>query len=236
MKPTVAFSVALAAVTGAGCSYQVVSPPARMVSLESARTARPGETVAGVKGGMYAAVFDPGVAVGSAGVRHGVEDNVELNVEGTWARVVYDGYPEIDCNIYAGRVGFKSSNARGSAAVLGGVGGGFAPAAGSFVAADFGGVLSRPSCLAVPFIGASVFASLPFDTKQVDFRRDDGTIHASDTADTTYGLSLGAGLEISPRPRALPPRPDAHPPPAGPVHGVALPVGRPYYHDHDHDR
>jgi hypothetical protein len=178
------------------CSYQVVSPPARMVNLESARTAAPGETVVGVHGGGYAAVFDPGVGAGSAGVKRGVAPHVEVGVEATWARVLYDNFPGIDRNVFAGRVGAKASNDKGWGALTAGVGGGFAPAAGGFTALDVGAVLSYPNCYLVPFANGTTFVSLPFATKQVDFRNSDGILAGSDTADTTVGFGLSAGLEI----------------------------------------
>src|SRR5437879_4169654 len=111
----------------AGCSYQLVSPPARMVSLETARTAAPGETVVGARAAGYAAVFDPAVAIGSAGVKRGVADQVEVSADATVGHVSYDGYPNIDRGLYAGRFGAKLANRPGWGAVFAGVGGGYAP-------------------------------------------------------------------------------------------------------------
>jgi len=167
-----------------------------MVSLESARTAAPGETVAGVRGARYAAVFDPSVGIGNAGVRHGVAPGLELDADATWGHVLYDRFPDIDRNIYAGRVGAKAANRKGWAALYGGVGGGYAPAAGGFSALDVGGVVSYPNCYAVPFGSGAAFASVPLGARQVDFRNPDGTLAASDTANTTFGFGLGAGVEI----------------------------------------
>jgi hypothetical protein len=192
----IACALVLVLVPLAGCSYQLVSPPARMVSLESAKTATPGETVVGVHGAGYASVFDPGVGVGSAGVRRGVAEQVEVDADASWGHLSYDGYPDIDRNIFAGRIGAKASNRRGWAAIVGGVGGGYAPAAGGFTAADVGGVVSLPNCAVVPFASAMGFASLPVGAKEVDFRNADGTLSASDKATPTLGFGLGAGVEI----------------------------------------
>lgn len=186
---------ALACVAG-GCSYQLVSPPARMVNLESAKTVAQDETVAGLHGAGYAAIFDPGAVVTNASVRCGVAEDVELDGDLSWARVTYDGFPDIDRNIYAARVGAKMSNHGGWAALFGGVGGGFAPAAGGFSAVDAGAALSLPNCYVVPFGNAMMFGSVPVGARQVDFRNADGTIHSSDKADPTYGFGLGAGLEV----------------------------------------
>ena len=189
-------AIVFALVPLAACSYQLVSPPARMVNMESARTAAPGETVVGVHGGGYAAVFDPSVVAGSAGVKRGVTPNVEVDAEATWARVVYDGFPDIDRNLFAGRVGVKVANSGGWGALTAGGGGGMAPAAGSFAAIDVGGVISYPNCYAVPFGNGTLFGSVPFVPKQVDFVKSDGTLAGSDKADPTLGFGLSVGFEI----------------------------------------
>ena len=154
----------------AGCSYQLVSPPARMINLESARTAAPGETVAGLHGGAYAAIFDAGASIANATVRRGVAEELEVDADASWAHVDYDGFPDLDRNIYAARVGAKLSNRGGWAAVFGGLGGGYAPAAGGFSALDVGGALSFPNCYVVPFANTMIFGSVPLAAKRVDFR------------------------------------------------------------------
>jgi hypothetical protein len=180
----------------AGCSYQLVSPPARMVSLETARPAARGETVVGARAAGYAAVFDPGVALASAGVKTGVADQVEVSADATVGHVSYNGYPDIDRSLYAGRLGAKLANQGGWAAVLAGVGAGFAPAAGGFSAADLGGVLSLPNCVLVPFLNGMVFASAPIGAKQVSFVNADGTLAATNKASPTFGFGVGTGIEI----------------------------------------
>jgi hypothetical protein len=189
-------SAALVSALGGACSYTVVSPPARLVNMESASTAAPGETVGGVHGGALSGVFDPAVATGSVGVRRGVIEGVELDAEATYARLQYDGFPNIDRNIYAARVGAKARNAGRYAAAFGGVGGGYAPAGGGFLAADVGAVLSLPNCYVVPSLIGSGIASVPVGAKQVDFVAPDGTLAASDKAVTSYGFSLGVALEV----------------------------------------
>jgi len=192
----VCWATALALVSLGGCSYQLVSPPARIVNFESAKTAAPGETVAGLHGAAYSAIFDGGAYVANAAVRRGVAEDLELDADASWAHVDYDGFPDLDRNIYAARVGAKLSNRGGWAALFGGVGGGYAPAAGGFSALDVGGALSYPNCYLVPFADAFVFGSVPLAAKQVDFRNADGTVQATDKAEATYGGGLGAGVEI----------------------------------------
>lgn len=174
----------------------LASPPARLVNIESARTAAPGETVVNARGAVYSAIFDPGLALGSAGVRRGVQENVEVNADVTWAYALYNEHPNIDRNIFAARVGGKMANRGGWASVTAGVGGGFAPAAGGFTALDAGGIVSYPNCYAIPFGNGIVFGSVPLGAKQVDFRNEDGSLAASDRAKLTYGYGVGLGLEV----------------------------------------
>jgi hypothetical protein len=188
-------TIALASSLGA-CSYQLVSPPARMINLESAKTVAPGETVGGLHGAAYGAIFGAGASIANATVRRGVADDLEVDADASWAHVDYDGFPDIDRNIYVARVGAKLSNKGGWAALFGGLGGGYAPAAGGFSALDVGGALSLPNCYVVPFGNAMLFGSVPLAAKQVDFRNADGSVQASDKANVTYGIGIGAGVEI----------------------------------------
>lgn len=178
------------------CSYQVVSPPARMVSLETAHTVKQGETVIAARAAGHAAIFDPTVVVGTVGVRRGVARQTEMTADATWAYVGEDTHRDLNRNIFAGRVGSKVSNASGWAAVFGGLGGGFAPAAGGFTAMDVGGALSYPNCYVVPFANGMLFGSVPVAAKQVEFRNPDGSLQATDKADITTGMGLGTGIEI----------------------------------------
>lgn len=179
-----------------GCSYQLVSPPSRMINLESAKTAAPGETVVGARGARYGSVFDPGVAVASGGVRRGVSEGLEVDADASWARVTTDESANIDRNVFAGRLGAKMSNKGQWLAAFTGLGGGYSPAAGGFFAADVGLAISYPNCYVVPFGNAMIFGSQPIAAKRVDFQNSDGTANTSDTASFTYGSGLTAGVEI----------------------------------------
>ncbi len=181
---------------GGACSYTVVSPPARFVNLESAHTVAPRETVGGVHGGAQASVFDPGLVTGSAGIRRGVAEGVELDADASWGHLKSDGFPDIDRNLYAVRAGAKVRGEPRFIAAFGGVGGGYAPAGGGFMAADLGVVVSLPNCYVVPSLIGSGIASVPVGAKQVDFVSADGTLVASDKAVTSYGYSLGVAVEV----------------------------------------
>jgi hypothetical protein len=179
---------------GSACSYQLSSPPARMVHLESARTLAPGEMSAALKGTAQAALFEPAVAAGTAVVRRGLTESLEVSGEATYAILLPD-YEEdaplnIDPNIYAGRVGMKLAKGR-HVALTAGLGGGYAPAAGGFAATDVGGIVSYDNCYVVPFGSLSAFLSQPVGAKTVDFGS-----HGTSQASTSYGFSAAAGFEV----------------------------------------
>src|SRR5262249_45492852 len=90
----------------------------------------------------------------------------------------------------------KASNTRGWAAVFGGAGGGYAPAAGGFSALDVGGVVSYPNCIVEPFANVMAFASVPVGARQGDFRDSHRALVAPGKASTTVALGFGAGIEV----------------------------------------
>lgn len=144
----------------------------------------------GVRSAVHTAVFDPGVGLANAGVRRGLKQGIEVNADVTYARVIWDGLPAIDRNIYAGRVGAKLGY-RGMVALTAGMGGGYAPAAGGFTAGDLGIVVSYDNCYVVPFLSASTYLSIPIGARPVNL--GDGWVS---TASTTYGWGMATGLEI----------------------------------------
>jgi hypothetical protein len=180
-------------VAAAGCSYQLFSPPSRMVTLESARTLEPGRTAAGVKAAGHFAPFDPGVAVGTGVVRRGVSEHLELSGEVSYARLFGysdDEHLELDPSIYAGRAGMKLAANR-HLALTAGLGGGYAPAAGGFGAVDVGGIAAYDNCYAVPFGSLSIFFSQPLGAHSMTFGS-----HGTSRPSTSYGLSVGTGIEV----------------------------------------
>lgn len=177
---------------GGGCSYHVFSPPARVFHMESAAPARPGETIVGARGGVFGGIFEPGAAIGTANVRHGVAPNVELNAEGTYGHILDDSETnavDVDRNAGAARVGVKAGNQY--AAVTGGLGGGLT-ALGGFGSADLGGILSYANCYVVPFVAASGIASAPLGSPNTIAFQNDRTSRPG----TTFGWGAGVGLEI----------------------------------------
>lgn len=66
----------LLACVGTGCNYQVYSPPARTLPLESPATVPVGTTGIAVEGGPGGALFGPDLAFGAARIRHAVNDQL----------------------------------------------------------------------------------------------------------------------------------------------------------------
>jgi hypothetical protein len=164
-----------------------------MVTLESARTLAPGEMSATVKGTAQAALFDPAVVAGTAMVRRGVTESLELSGEVSYAHLdttTDDEQLGINPSIYASRAGMKLAKSR-HVALTAGLGGGYAPAAGGFAAADVGGIVSYDNCYVVPFGALSGFVSQPVGAKTVDFGE-----HGTSRASTSYGLTAAAGFEV----------------------------------------
>jgi hypothetical protein len=187
-------AIAVLAALAPACSYQLASPPARIVTLESARTLAPHETVIAAKGTAQSAIFDPGIIGGTVLVRHGVADHVEVNSEVSYVRVQASDEDtkafDLDPSIYAGHVGAKLSAGR-NVALTAGVGGGYAPAAGGFGAVDLGGIVSYDNCYVVPFVAISGLVSQPIGAKTVNFGW-----HGSSRATTTLGFFTGTGIEV----------------------------------------
>jgi hypothetical protein len=82
-----------------------------------------------------------------------------------------------------------------------GLGGGFAPAAGTFAAIDGGISLGYDNCYVVPVASASVFASQPLEARAVDVTVDPDRPMTS-TPTRTAGATVRTGLRISLSPSA----------------------------------
>lgn len=186
------FSVGVACLLafGSGCSYKVFSPPARAFHLESAAPVKPGETMVGARGGVFGGSFEPAAIVGSGGVRHGIAPKIELNAEGTYARIADDDgqSSKVEKNAGAVHLGMKAGN--GYAAAIVGAGAGVT-ALGAFTAVDTGAIFSYPNCYVVPFLSPTGFVSVPGGAKKLTF--DNGR---TSKAGTAFGFGASAGLEV----------------------------------------
>jgi hypothetical protein len=145
------------------------------------------------KGTYQGEVLEPDLAAGSAVVRRGITEKVEVSGEVSYLRVLVEeqeNAPHLNPGLYAARAGVKLAPNH-YVAVTSGVGGGYAPAAGSFGAIDVGGVVSYDNCYVVPFASVAGFVSQPLGAKAVDFGE-----HGKSTASTSYGLTSAAGVEV----------------------------------------
>lgn len=187
---------------GGGCNH-VFSPPARIVNAESAAPVKPGETVVGGRAAAFGALFGSDIMALGGGVRHGVAPDVELNGEATYGRVEPVDAVIADRNAFAAHAGLKAG--RRAVSFTTGVGGGYVGATGSFMAADFGVILSLPNCYVVPFLSPSAYVSAPLRAKTVTFNSGE-----SSTPGATYGYGFSVGLEIELQPSVCR---DGHTPP-----------------------
>lgn len=179
----------------AGCAPHLYSPPGRSLPLEAAATVAPGETALQLEGGVSSAVFGPGVAHGTARVRHGVAEEIEVVVEGNAVVVLHDDEgPSSDAHrgIYGARVGAKLGFSPHFAFTFGAGAGG--SAAGGFVSPDLGIIGSYDNPYVVPFLSLRGFISQPFAVRGVEINHSDRTERF--TPDLTWGFAWSTGLRI----------------------------------------
>jgi hypothetical protein len=180
-----------------GCNHSVFSPPARAVPLETAATLPKGDTGVQLEGGGSGALFGPGVASGTARVRHGVTGDLDVSFEGSLMRIVDTPEPAVDLsrNVYAARAGVKA-RLHPALSVAGGVGGG-ASAGGAFVSPDVGPIVAWENRYVVPFLSARGGVSQPLGAKKVDTSTvDDGPGTFVESPRTTWLVSVTTGVRV----------------------------------------
>ena len=152
----------------AGCNSAVFSPPARPLPLESAATLPRGDTGIQAEGSANPEVLGPNVLAGSVRVRHGLTDDVDVEVGGSVMHVAADTKREVPVStgIYAARGGAKVRLAS-PLAITAGFGGGYS-AGGAFVSPDVGPVLAWENPYCVPFLATRFGVSLPISPRAVD--------------------------------------------------------------------
>jgi hypothetical protein len=106
-----------------------------------------------------------------------------------------NGPSQADRSIYAGRAGLRTNPGRGPFAMFAGIGGGLAPAAGSFVAADAGLAIGYDNCVIVPVAQGAGLISRPVESRPVDVTTEDNTKTHTSTAQPTYGVMTLADRE-----------------------------------------
>ena len=187
--------VVLAGALLSACGYNVYSPPARSVPLESVATLRPGQYAIAADFGVAVSVFGPSIVAASLRARRGTLPDLDTVIETNLLRVV--GQPEADTrehrNAYDLRAGVQYRLAS-FVAVSGGLGGG-AYAGGGFISPDLGVVVGYENRYLIPFLSVRGYLSQPLAARRVDLGEDEGTRRFS-TPSTTVGVAVSSGLRI----------------------------------------
>jgi hypothetical protein len=183
------------------CSQKVYSPPSQLYSVTPLAALPIDKQALDIDFSTHSQIFDPPLDAGAGRLRWGVGNNTEMSVEGTAAAVRTDAASTATRTLYTGRAGVRSNPGGGAITFFAGAGGGFAPAAGSFVSADGGVAIGIPNCTLVPSFQASAYVSQPVDARPVDVT-EDPMRPTYDTPSTTVGGVLRAGLRLSLSPSA----------------------------------
>ena len=177
-----------------GCSH-VYSPPASILSLESARTLKKGKSSIKINGNVNEAVLGAKMVGGSVKIKHGATDRLEVSTEGSVVHVSENFVANIDRNIYSLRFGTKYELAK-HLSILGGVGGGFYEG-GYFLSPDVGLILAFENRYFVPFASIKGFYSLPVKPRTVDISVDDESLGTTiDKPDLSVGVNMSAGFRL----------------------------------------
>lgn len=166
--------LALAILLASGCTPIAVTPGIRTVPLESAETVRRDHVAVRASGGAHHTTWQP-LATAGGGVSVGVTDEVEVQVDGSFAWI--GGLENRDLSPYAaaGRVGVKHQALDWLAFTIG-VGGGAGPW-GGLVGGDLGAIFAYENPYVVPFFAARMQLSLPVagQTERIVQTNSDGT-------------------------------------------------------------
>lgn len=163
-----ASAVVLALVAASfGCSRHAFSPPARALPIETPQTLEPGQTSVQGEASSNGALFGPDVAVGTARVRHGVAEDVDVTGEATVMHVSGSGGEGVSTNpnIYSARVGVKHRLSSWFA-VGAGLGGG-GSAGGGFLSPDLTVMAGWENRYVIPFLALRGFTSHPIGASTV---------------------------------------------------------------------
>ncbi len=184
----------LALVLGA-CTPFSLSPPARVLPLESADTIAEGAVAIGASGAVHDAVRHTSGSA-SLDVAYAPIDGLELSAEATYAHVDYRD--ERAPYLGAGRLGLKVAPVPHFALVAG-VGAG-AGAHGAFVSPDVGVIGAYENPYLVPWTAVRGLASVPVGPSTITVSQDDdgnGTLRFFDLVPpNTVGWQLSTGVRL----------------------------------------
>jgi len=199
MKPVAALVLVLLA--AAACSQHLYSPPTQAYQVAPVHALDRDQRAVDIDGSTHSQIFDPGYDAGSVRLRGGVGDETELSLEAMTAIINSNSVSTASRGVYAGRGGVRINPGHGAISFDAGIGGGFAPAAGTFAAIDGGISVGYDNCYVVPIASASLFASQPLEARAVDVTVD--TDHPmTSTPSRTAGATFRGGLRVSLSPSA----------------------------------
>lgn len=191
--------IALTVIVLAGCTPHVFSPPGRVIPLEAPATVGEGRTGIQIEGGMSSESFGEPIGHGTARVRHGLTERLEINGEAS--AMVFtlgdDAMTDAHRGIYSARFGVKGAFGR-HFALTSGLAGGWS-AGGGFLSPDIGIVTGWTNNFVVPFISTRVFFSQPLNATAVTITDNEETITAE--PQPSYGVSLATGIRVPFGPR-----------------------------------
>jgi len=188
--------LAAALVLVAACSQHLYSPPTQAYSVAPVHTLDTDQRAIDIDGSTHSQIFDPGFDAARGRLRVGVGNDTELSLEGMGAIVNSNSISTAARDVYAGRGGVRVNPDHGPFSFTAGIGGGFAPAAGSFAAIDGGVSVGYDNCYVVPVASASLFASQPLEARAVDVTVDPDHPMTS-TPTRTAGATFRGGLRVS---------------------------------------
>ncbi len=191
--------IAVVLVGSAACTPHAFSPPARIIPLEAPATVAEGTTSVAVEGGVSGEVFGEPIIHGTARVRHGLSDRLELSGE---ANVLHfrrdqDTSTTAHRGVYSARLGIKGGFSEHFALTAGLGGGG--SASSSFLSPDAGFIAGYTNPYATPFLGARVFLSQPLTQNEVTITDNEETYVGA--PETSYGVALSTGVRVPFGPR-----------------------------------
>lgn len=191
-------ALAAVAATTPACTPRAVTPPARTFAFDSATAPAAGGTDVQLDVARIGTVWGPELVGGNARLRQAVRPGVVVEGELGTLHLLNDGAGG-SRNAYTGRAGVllrppEDQELRVALAL--GVGGGHAPAAGSWTTVDLGGVVSGSHRWFRPVVGADLGYSRPTGDRTFTVTEPDGDattlrLPANLTARVTAGVELG---------------------------------------------
>jgi len=184
------------------CTQHLYSPPTQAYALAPVHALPGGSRALDLEGSSHSQIFDPAFEAGSARLRTGLGEDAELSVEGMLGAVADGGPSTADRHVYAGRTAARFNPGHGAISFTTGLGGGYAPAGGSFAALDGGISIGYDNCTLVPIGSVSGFVSQPLSARPVDVTIPDDRSSVYATARRTVGNVVRGGLRLSLSPSA----------------------------------